>query len=135
MPLFTGLGKFTNFGLLVVRIGIGIMMMVHGIPKIEGGPELWTKVGSSITHLGIHEFFAFWGFMASISEGVGGLLVLLGMAFRPACIFLFFTMLMASITHIKNADELAVASHAIELCFLFFGLFIIGPGRFSVDKS
>ena len=135
MPLFTGLGKFTNFGLLVVRIGIGIMMMVHGIPKIEGGPELWTKVGSSITHLGIHEFFAFWGFMASISEGVGGLLVLLGMAFRPACIFLFFTLLMASITHIKNGDELAVASHAIELCFLFFGLFIIGPGRFSVDKS
>ncbi len=135
MPLFTGLGKFTNFGLLVVRIGIGIMMMVHGIPKIEGGPELWTKVGCSITHLGIHEFFAFWGFMASISEGVGGLLVLLGMAFRPACIFLFFTMLMASITHIKNGDELAVASHAIELCFLFFGLFIIGPGRFSVDKS
>lgn len=135
MPLFTGLGKYNNFGLLVIRIGIGIMMMVHGIPKIEGGPILWTKIGSSITNIGIHEFFAFWGFMASISEGIGGLLVLLGMAFRPACIFLFFTMLMASITHLKGGDDLATSSHAIELAFLFFGLLIIGPGRFSVDKN
>jgi putative oxidoreductase len=40
----------------------------------------------------------------------------------------------ASASHLSKGDDLATASHAIELAFLFLGLFFIGPGKLSVDK-
>jgi putative oxidoreductase len=135
MAIFSRLGRYTNFGLLVMRLGVGAMMIVHGYPKLIGGPEKWTKLGASMGNLGVHAYPEFWGFMAAVAEGLGGLLLILGLAFRPACLLLMFTMIVASVTHFSKGDTVGDASHAIELAFVFFGLFFIGPGRYSVDKS
>ena len=135
MAIFSRLGRYTNFGLLVLRIGLGAMMIVHGYPKLIGGPEKWTKIGAAIGNIGVHAYPTFWGFMAAIAEGLGGLLLILGLAFRPACLLLLFTMIVAAINHFTKGDTLATASHAVELGFVFFGLFFIGPGRYSLDKS
>jgi putative oxidoreductase len=135
MAIFSVLGRYTNFGLLVLRIGVGAMMIVHGYPKLIGGPDKWVKIGSAIGNFGIHSYPGFWGFMAAFSEAIGGLLVLLGLAFRPACLLIMCTMIVASVSHYYRGDDLAAMSHAVELAFVFFGLFFIGPGRFSVDKD
>lgn len=39
MALLASLGKYRNTGLLIIRIGLGVMMMLHGYPKLLGGPE------------------------------------------------------------------------------------------------
>lgn len=46
--MFSKLGKYSDVGLLVMRIGVGAMMIVHGYPKLMGGlkngqswVELW----------------------------------------------------------------------------------------------
>ncbi len=85
--IFRQLDKYRNEGLLVLRIGIGIMFMLHGFPKLTGGPEAWTKVGGALSAIGINSAHTFMGFMAAISEFGGGLLLLLGLlpAQRASC--------------------------------------------------
>lgn len=135
MAIFSGLGKFSNFGLLIMRAGVGVMMMTHGIPKLMGGPEKWAKIGEAIGNIGIHAYPVFWGFMAAASEGIGGFLLLLGLFFRPTSLFLLITMIVAVAHHFHSGDSIGEASHAIELAFVFFGFLFIGPGKYSVDKS
>ena len=118
-----------------MRAGLGIMMIVHGLPKITGGVEKWTKLGEAMSHLGVNYYPVLWGFMAAVAEAIGGVLLVLGLAFRPACLLLLFTMIVASTLHISKGDGIMGASHAIELAFVFFGLFFVGPGKYSVDKS
>lgn len=135
MPLFTKLGKYNNTALLLLRIGVGIMMMLHGYPKLAGGIAKWEKLGSSIEVLGIHSGFTIWGFLAAITESVGGLFMLLGLFFRPTMLFLLFTMGIAVTKHLSGGDTIMDASHAMELGILFLALFIIGPGKYSIDKT
>ena len=55
-------------GLLILRIGIGISIFFHGLPKIMGGPETWTAIGGTMSNLGINFAPTFWGFMAAFAE-------------------------------------------------------------------
>jgi len=120
---------------LILRIGLGVMMIMHGLPKLQGGPELWAGVGKAMGNMGIHFIPAFWGFMAAATETVGGLFLLLGLFFRPSALLLAFTMIVAGLMHLSKGDGISGASHAIELFFVFFGLVFVGPGRHSVDKK
>ena len=135
MAILSSLSRYQSTGLLILRLGIGAMMIVHGYPKLVGGTAMWTKIGSAVGPFGLHDFPAFWGFMAAFAEGVGGLLFLLGFLFRPACFLLLVTMAVASAKHLSGGDGLGGASHAIELAVLFLAMFIIGPGKYSIDKS
>ncbi len=124
-----------DLGLLFLRIGIGVMFMLHGWPKITGGVEMWTKIGGSMANLGIDFAPAFWGFMAAFAEFFGGLFLVLGLFFRVTNFLLVFTMIVAAIVHLKGDDGFGGASHAIEAGILFFSLIFIGPGRYSLDAK
>ena len=135
MAIFDSLGKYRNTGLLILRVGIGVMFIVHGFPKLAGGPEGWTGLGGSMKVVGVDFFPVFWGFMAAVAETFGGFLLLVGLFFRPACIALVFTMIIAALVHFGKGDGLGGASHAIESGILFLSLIFIGPGKYSVDKK
>lgn len=135
MTLLQGLAQYRNTGLLIMRAGLGIMMILHGYPKLFGGVERWTKVGGAMANIGIEFAPALWGFMASATEAVGGLLVVLGLFFRPVCILMIFTMFMAAVSHFGRGDGLMGASHAIETGIAFVGLLFLGAGKYSIDKS
>jgi putative oxidoreductase len=134
MAFLGGLTKYSSFGLLILRIGLGIMMIFHGYPKLAGGPEKWEKLGGSLSNFGIEVYPVVFGLLAALAEALGGVLIVLGLAFRAACFFLLITMIVAATNHLMKGDPFMSASHAIELGFVFFGLFFVGPGRFSVDK-
>ncbi len=135
MALLASLGKYRNTGLLIIRLGLGVMMMMHGYPKLLGGPEKWEAVGSSMKYLGITFAPAFWGLLAAATETFGGFLVLIGLAFRPVCLLLTFTMIVAASMHIQTSTNYMVASQAIEVGVVFFGLAFLGPGKYSIDKK
>ncbi|UIR55644.1 DoxX family protein [Sphingobacterium sp. SRCM116780] len=135
MAILGTLGKYKDLGLLIMRIGLGVMMIVHGFPKIMGGVAMWKDLGASMSVLGIHFLPVFWGFMAAIAEGVGGLFLIIGLWNRPTLLFLAFTMLVAALVHLGKGDGLSGASHAIELFFVFIGLLFVGPGKYAVDKK
>lgn len=135
MAIFDSLGKYRNIGLLILRLGLGVMMMVHGFPKLAGGPSGWENLGGSMKVVGISFLPMLWGFMAALAEGVGGLFLILGLFFRPANMLLLCTMIIAALVHFGKGDGLDGAGHAIELGFVFLGLIFIGPGKYSIDKK
>ncbi len=135
MALLASLGKYRNTGLLMTRIGLGIMLMLHGYPKLLGGPEKWEAIGGAMKYVGIDFLPAVWGLLAGATETFGGFLILLGLAFRPVCLLLTFTMAIATSMHLNNNEGIMGASQAIEMGVVFLGLACIGPGTFSVDKK
>jgi putative oxidoreductase len=135
MALFSSLGRYTATGLFIMRVGLGVMMIIHGLDKVTGGPDTWAKLGESMSNLHITFWPTFWGFMSAITETVGGLFCILGLWFRLVCMLLTFNFIVASAHHFAAGDGVKAASHALELCFVFAGLIFLGPGRYSVDKG
>jgi putative oxidoreductase len=135
MAILSKLGKYKNTALLLMRVGLGIMFITHGYPKLLGGPDGWRNLGMATKHIGIDFFPLFFGLMAALTETLGGFLVLIGLAFRPVCAFLVINLLVATFMHLGNGEGLSGASHALEMAIVFLGLLFLGPGRYSVDKK
>ncbi len=130
---FSNLSKYSDLGLLFIRIIFGSMFLYYGYPKLFGGVAMWGQIGQAMGSVGVSIAPVFWGFMASISMFLGGICVLLGLFIRPACMFLAFTMFVATTMHFRKGDGLSGASHALEVCSVFLGLVFIGPGKYSID--
>ncbi len=132
--ILRSLDKYRDIGLLILRVGIGIMFIGHGLPKLIAGPEKWLILGGTMNALGVDFAPMVWGFMAGFSEFAGGMLLALGFFTRPACFFLLATMIVATSMHISKGDPFPKYSHAMEAGILFLSLIFIGPGKYSLDN-
>jgi len=135
MALFSQLGNYKNFGLLIMRAGLGIMMFLHGLPKLTGGVPKWESLGQNMQHLHITFAYVFWGFMSAITECIGGLFCVLGLWFRLICILMVINFIVAILTLFAAGKGFMGAAEAIELAVVFFGLIFQGAGTYSIDKS
>ena len=127
------LGAYKNFGLLIIRLGLGLSFIMHGYPNMFGGPPVWKDLGTVMRTVGIDFAPTLWGFMAAFAEFGGGVLVILGFYFRPAVLLMTVTMAMALNMHLSKGDPFRVYSHAMELGIVFVSLLFVGPGKFSID--
>ena len=123
-----------QFWYAILRITVGLCIAFgHGLGKIAGGSEKWMVIGSlGLKSIGVESFHTFFGFMASFSEFVGGILLAIGFLVRPSAILLTITMAFAVLFHFKSGEFGEFAS-IYGILFLYFGL--TGPGRFSVDAK
>ena len=134
------LSRNRDAGLLMLRLTLGaIFLWAHGWDKLSGGTKVWHALGAAMGNIGITFWPTFWGFLATMAETVGIVLIMIGLAFRPACLFVALTMAVAGI-HVWHGEKNAAsaiqqASHAWELGLVFFSLMFIGPGKYSVDKN
>lgn len=133
MAILSQLGNYRNFGLLVIRVGLGVMFVLHGYPKLLGGPEKWEAIGSSTKYVHIHFLPTFWGLMSGCTETFGGFLLVIGLAFRPVCLLLLINLIVATFMHFGTGGGIEQAAHAIEDAVVFAGLLFVGPGKYSVD--
>lgn len=124
-----------DLGLLVLRVGIGISIFLHGLPKITGGTEMWTAIGGSMSAFGITFAPTFWGLMAALTETLGGILFALGLFFRPAAFMLTGVMTVALATHLVSGDDFMVYGHSLDLLIVFASAILIGAGRYSFDAK
>ena len=123
-----------QFWYAVLRIIVGLFIAFrHGLGKMTGGSEKWLVIGSlGLKSIGVESFHTFFGFMASFSEFVGGILLAIGFLVRPSAILLTITMAFAVLFHFKSG-EFGEFAAIYGILFLYFGL--TGPGRFSVDSK
>src|SRR5580704_6396594 len=136
MALLKNLGNYRNFGLLIIRVGLGILFIYHGLPKLIGGPSRWEHLGNAAGSVGIHFLPTFWGLVCALTETIGGVLVIVGLAFRPVCILLVLTLIVAAVfTYHVSGGSCLGTTHAIEDAGVFAGLVVVGPGKYSVDKT
>lgn len=129
------MAKKLNIALLILRIGIGIVFIKHGLPKLNGGPEMWKGLGGSMRHLGITFLPAFWGFMAMVAELFGGICLILGIYPRLVAIFMLFTMLVAAISEIAEGQKLTDMLELFQLTVVLIFILIVGGGKYVLVKS
>ena len=123
-----------DWGLLFLRIGLGIVFIAHGGQKVFGwfgGPGLAGTVGF-MSHMGIPAPLAY---LAAFTEFFGGLGVLLGLLTRAAALGLAVTMLVAIFTvHLPHgffADKQGF-EYPFALLMIAFALIATGPGRLAI---
>ncbi len=124
-----------DIGLFLIRVGIGVMFVYHGLGKILAGPSGWLQVGRAVELFGISGYPEVWGLAAAWTELSGGVFLFFGVFFRPACFALMIVMAVASSMHLYSGNGLQTASHAIEAGTLFLGLLFIGPGKMSFSEE
>lgn len=123
-----------ELGHAILRWGIGFMFLLHGWPKLAGGPAKWEAVGNAMENLGVTFAPAFWGFAAGATEFFGGILLIAGIAVRPAGALLLLVMLVAAIKHLSQGDGIMGASQAIEDGIVFLSLLFSGNDRWSLMR-
>ena len=128
------LAKYADFGLLLLRVSVGVLFILYTAPALIGGPSAWSHFGAGARNWGIHSHFQLWGFLVALLGCIGGVLVIFGLFFRPAVLLL----LVLAIGHaigVKHGSGFRTALPSIEMCFVLAGILFIGPGKYSVDKT
>jgi len=121
-----------SWGITVLRIVIGFVFLMHGWQKFfQYGLD---GVGGAFTQLGIPLPY-FSAILAATAEGLGGLLLLLGLGTRFAAVLLAFTMLVAWLTAHRSGFFLpAGGEYAITLLGASVALILTGPGKLALDN-
>lgn len=121
-------GTFISVILLIVRVVFGVMLMNHGIDKWVNYQELSAVfpdplgIGSPLS-LGL----------AIFGELACSMAFIIGFLYRLAMIPMIFTMCVAFF--IVHADDpFAVKELAFVYLVVFVLMYIVGPGKFAVDR-
>jgi putative oxidoreductase len=127
-----------SFGLLVLRVVVGVIMAAHGAQKLLGwfGGYGLRGTGEFFVQLGFQPGPAF-AAEASISEIISGLLVTLGFLGPIGPALMISVMIVAAMT-VHWEHGLFAANNGIELPLLYgaaaFALALTGFGQYSLDS-
>jgi putative oxidoreductase len=118
-----------DWGVLILRVGISLLMLTHGYAKLErllGGDH------SFADPLGIGQELSL--YLTIFAEFVCSLLLILGLFSRAVLIPLIFTMAVVLLV-IHAEDPFDKKEHALSFLIVYVTLFLTGPGQFSVDSK
>jgi putative oxidoreductase len=119
--------KQISIGLLVLRVGIGCLMLVHGVQKVMGFSEM---SGAFPDPIGIGSQMSL---IMAIGAEVGcSVLLILGLGTRLAVIPLALTMLVALFV-VHAEDPWQVKELATIYLLVYASLFLTGAGQCSLD--
>jgi len=131
--------RFTDLGLMWLRVLVGLALMYHGWLKVIHGvgpfSEGIAKMGSPFDYAPL----AF-AWLSTLAELLGGFFLVLGLWTRYAALVLIINLCVAAF--VRNGsnpiiDPSTTATMELPLIYLTIvgAVFIMGPGRFSVDGS
>lgn len=122
-----------DLGKLVLRITLAILILLHGIAKLQHGIDFITGL---VTNAGLPTAFAY---LVYVGEVLAPILVLVGLFTRPAALIIAINMIVAiALVHMNELFALTkTGGWALELqgMFLISAIVIslLGPGRYSLD--
>ena len=125
----------THLGLLLLRLSLGILMLFHGVAKIERG------VGGIQEMLSRHDLPGFLAYAVFIGEILAPLMLLAGYRTRIAAILFAVTMVVAA--WLGHPDELFTLGRngewSLEVIGLYFfgalALLFTGGGKYAVSRK
>ena len=117
-----------NTAMLVLRLGMGILMMMHGYDKLVHFGDLQNKF---MNFLGLGSMISL--ALVVFAEFFCSLFIILGLFTRPATIPLIITMLVV-IFKVNDGAVFIKAENAPLYLVGFLVLLLLGPGKISVDS-
>jgi putative oxidoreductase len=123
-----------DFGKLVLRLALGILILLHGIAKVKGGVGFLTPL---VTGIGLPAWFSYGVY---IGEIVAPIMVILGLFTRVGAFIIFVNMIFA-IVLVHRPELLAMTKQggwALELQGMFMftalALMFLSPGRYAMTR-
>lgn len=126
------LEKLKPLALLLLRLGLGIIFVYHGYPK------LFTDTHQEMvqfTHMGFPTYFVY---VAGVIEFFGGFLLFLGLFTRISGLLLAGEMAIAIVrVHVPQGGLGAVSNYQFPLALAVaaFTLAAVGAGAISFDRA
>ena len=127
--------NWNDWGRLVLRLGVGVLLLLHGIFKLRNGIG-W--MAGPLSSVGLP---AFVGYGVYVGEVVAPLFVIVGKFARLAGLVIAFNLLMAIVLVLR--DKLFSLNQGggwaveLEMFFVFAGvaIFLLGSGRYSLSRG
>ena len=117
-----------SIGLAALRIGASAMMLTHGFPKFQ---KLISGDFQFANPIGIGESPSL--FLTVIGEFIAPIMIIVGYKTRIAAIPTILTMLVAAFI-VHRADAFGQKELALLYALVFTAVFLLGPGKYSLDK-
>jgi len=130
MQFFAQLHTLTDWGLLVLRVGVGVTFLVHGIQK----RAMWKMQPSAQMPAGLLSILR----LLSIAEPLGGVAVITGLLTQLAAAGFVIVMLGAINLKARQLHKGFTGDGGWELDYVLLSaavaLLILGAGRISLDR-
>ena len=117
---------------LILRLTVGLLILLHGISKIQGGPGFILDI---VEKAGLPDPF---GYLVYVGEVLAPILVIVGLWTRVAAVVIAINMIVAvMLVHTGQLLELSPeGGWALELQGLYLAvpiaIALLGAGRYSV---
>ncbi|HEY0856082.1 MAG TPA: DoxX family protein [Albitalea sp.] len=125
-------GASEDLGKLLLRVALGVLILLHGIAKLRGGPDFIIDL---VTKAGLPGAF---GYLVYVGEVLAPILLIVGLFTRPAALIVAINMVVAvALAHMGELASLTEnGGWALELqgMFLFSAIAValLGAGRYSL---
>jgi putative oxidoreductase len=129
--------SFSSIGLLLLRVGCGIVFVAHGYPKMTGrGKDERAgrrHLAKSIAQLGL-PFPSLLAITVGMIEFFGGMLLIIGLRTRLAALALALIMLVAAGRNLSQKSFVGSADFPFTLLVAMLALAFLGGGRLGADR-
>ena len=123
-----------DFGKLIIRVTLGILILLHGVAKLKGGVGFLTPM---VTGLGLPAWFAYGVYIGEIAAPI---MIILGLFARTGAFIVFVNMVFAVM--LVHRPELFTmgkqGGYALELQAMFmftaFALIFMTAGRYAITR-
>jgi putative oxidoreductase len=126
-----------DLGILILRLGLGIMFTAHGLQKtfgMFGGPGIKGFSGM-LSGLGFAPAI-FWAYLAACTELAGGLLLIAGLQVRLVSSLLLILIVVAAVkVHISKGFFLSNGGfeYTFVIAAVCLALILLGAGKFAIS--
>lgn len=128
-----------NLASLVLRLGVGIMFMAHGLQKTFGlfGGSGIGGFTNALAGMGFSPA-SLWAYLAAYTELVAGLFLVIGLCVRSCAAALLIVMLVA-LVKVHLAKGFFLSAGGFEYIFIIMticiALLFLGGGKFGITKK
>jgi putative oxidoreductase len=129
--MFGSQERKSNFGLLVMRLGLAAVLLIHSLPQLVGGGRTWGSVGTALGFINVGVPPALLGFILLLFEALGAVSLVFGYFFRTACTILFILFGLYFFNYFSIGYKTLMLWSA-GLAAVFFGLIYAGAGRYAI---
>ena len=130
--LFSSQERRISFGLLAMRIGLALLLLIHSLPRLIGGTAQWKSVGTALNFINPGIPVEILGLAVSLLESLAGVSLLTGYLFRVSCALMTLVFGLFFFNYMQIGYR-TLTLFSLGLGMVFIGLMNTGPGRYAVS--